>query len=83
MPAPDASGDVDVGDAKIHYALYGKGAPVVLLHGAMSNGEYWALQMPALIPNHRVVVIDSRGHGRSTLGTQGLHFARKPFLHNP
>src|SRR5262245_25161832 len=76
MPPAAATGDVEVGDARIHYALYGRGSPVVLLHGAMSNGEHWALQVPALAANHQVVVIDSRGHGRSTLGSQGLHYAQ-------
>jgi pimeloyl-ACP methyl ester carboxylesterase len=75
MPSPAQAGDLDVGDARIHYAVYGQGRAVVLLHGGLGNGDYMVCQLAALAPGHRVVVIDSRGHGRSTLGTQGLHYA--------
>lgn len=66
MPAPATSGYVPTQGARIYYATYGQGAPVVLLHGGLSSGEYWANQIPVLAKTHRVIVIDSRGHGRST-----------------
>jgi pimeloyl-ACP methyl ester carboxylesterase len=75
MPSSEA-GDVEVGSARIHYAVHGQGTPVVLLHGGLSNGEHWVLQVRALARSHRVIVIDSRGHGRSTLGSDGLHYAQ-------
>lgn len=74
MPKPVASGHVAVGDAKIFYATYGEGAPVILLHGGLGNGEQWAFQVPALAAKHRVIAIDSRGQGRSTLGTGALSY---------
>jgi pimeloyl-ACP methyl ester carboxylesterase len=74
MPAPDASGDVPSGDARIHYASYGKGDVVVLLHGGFGNGDHMVFQLQALAPAHHVIVIDSRGQGRSTRGTHGLHY---------
>ena len=40
--------------------------PVILLHGGLANSEYWGDQVRALTPGHRVLTIDSRGHGRST-----------------
>ena len=42
------------------------GSPVVLLHGGLSNSDYWGNQIKALAPHHSVIVVDSRGHGRST-----------------
>ena len=40
---------------------------MVLLHGGLANQRYWGDQVPALIQAHyRVVLIDSRGHGRSS-----------------
>ena len=66
MPEPAASGDVDVVGAKIHYAIYGAGDPVILLHGGLGNSEQWGYQVPALVAAHEVIAIDSRGHGRST-----------------
>ena len=74
MPAPDASGDVASGDARIHYASYGKGDAVVLLHGGLGNGDYMVFQAQALAPAHHVIVIDLRGQGRSTRGKHGLHY---------
>jgi pimeloyl-ACP methyl ester carboxylesterase len=66
MPAPTTKGFVDVDGAKIYYATYGSGAPVILLHGGMGNGDHWANQVPALAASLQVIVIDSRGQGRST-----------------
>jgi pimeloyl-ACP methyl ester carboxylesterase len=40
--------------------------PVILLHGGLANSNYWGNQIRALMPGHRVLAIDSRGHGRST-----------------
>jgi pimeloyl-ACP methyl ester carboxylesterase len=39
---------------------------VLLLHGGLANASYWGNQVRALAPNYRVIVMDSRGHGRST-----------------
>jgi pimeloyl-ACP methyl ester carboxylesterase len=65
---PKASGDglVAVGNVKIWYAEFGRGEAVILLHGALGSSRYWGNQVPALAKRYRVVVIDSRGHGRST-----------------
>jgi pimeloyl-ACP methyl ester carboxylesterase len=66
LPTPASSGKVDVNGASIWYAEFGKGSPVVLLHGGLANSNYWGNQVPALAATHQVIVIDSRGHGRST-----------------
>jgi pimeloyl-ACP methyl ester carboxylesterase len=76
MPAPDAHGTVDVGGASIYYAIYGKGDPVILLHGGLGNGDHFSNSMPVLTAAHQVIVIDSRGHGRSTLGTEAITYDR-------
>jgi pimeloyl-ACP methyl ester carboxylesterase len=39
---------------------------VILLHGGLANSDYWGDQVRALQPHYRVIVMDSRGHGRST-----------------
>ena len=66
LPTPVSSGKAEVNGASIWYAVFGKGAPVVLLHGGLANSNYWGNQVPALAATHQVIVIDSRGHGRST-----------------
>jgi pimeloyl-ACP methyl ester carboxylesterase len=53
--------------ARIHYATFGSGPPVILLHGGFANMRYWGNQTPALMgAGYRVILIDSRGHGRSS-----------------
>jgi len=68
MPRAEATGSVEVMGAKIFYAIYGKGSPVVLLHGGLGNSEHFAFQLPALVDKFQVIAIDSRGQGRSTKG---------------
>jgi pimeloyl-ACP methyl ester carboxylesterase len=68
-PAPivaTRSGDANANGIRIHYAVYGRGSPVILLHGGLANADYWGKQIEALAPYHTVIVMDSRGHGRST-----------------
>jgi pimeloyl-ACP methyl ester carboxylesterase len=66
-PIPtDRSGLADVNGIKIHYAIYGQGSPVIMLHGGLANTDYWGNQVPALAAHHTVILMDSRGHGRST-----------------
>lgn len=49
-----------------HFTAEGDGSPVVLLHGGMSDGTGWVLQVPALVAaGHRVLVPDRRGHGKT------------------
>ena len=58
---------VDHDGARIWCASYGSGPPVVLLHGGLGHSGNWGHQVPALLEGgRRVVLIDSRGHGRST-----------------
>lgn len=73
--APTATGHVDVDGARLSYASYGTGSPVLLLHGGLGSGDDWALQIPALTAaGHRVITLDSRGHGRSTRGPGAMHY---------
>jgi pimeloyl-ACP methyl ester carboxylesterase len=68
-PAPiptDRTGEIDANGIKIHYAIYGQGSPVVFLHGGLANTDYWGNQVKAVAAHHTVILIDSRGHGRST-----------------
>ena len=53
--------------ARIWYAACGSGASVILLHGGLGHSGNWVYQVPALVSSgYQVVLIDSRGHGRST-----------------
>jgi pimeloyl-ACP methyl ester carboxylesterase len=78
MPKAETSGFVATADgAQIYYATYGKadGPPVLLLHGGLGNGDHFGFQVPALADKFRVIAIDSRGQGRSTLTKGKLTYA--------
>src|SRR6185312_7909025 len=65
LPQASQSGLAPVNGIKIWYASLGQGDPVILLHGGLANSNYWGEQVRALMPRYRVIVMDSRGHGRS------------------
>lgn len=66
LPPATQSGYAPINNVKIWYAEFGSGAPVVFLHGGLANSNYWGNQVRALSGKYRVIVMDSRGHGRST-----------------
>jgi pimeloyl-ACP methyl ester carboxylesterase len=67
LPAASNEGAIAHDGARIWYAEYGAGLPVILLHGGLGHSGNWGYQLPALVENGcRVILIDSRGHGRST-----------------
>lgn len=67
LPVPSEQGSVDNDGARIWYATYGSGSPVILLHGGLGHSGNWGYQIPILVGSgRRAVLIDSRGHGRST-----------------
>ena len=71
LPEPNEQGYVDHDGARILYASFGSGAPVILLHGGLGHSGNWGYQVPALVEGgYRAVTIDSRGHGRSTRDDQ-------------
>jgi len=67
LAATDDCGYVEHDGVRIWYATYGSGAPVILLHGGLGHSGNWGYQVPMLVGlGYRAVLIDSRGHGRST-----------------
>ncbi len=77
LPMTDRQGSVEHDGARIWYTSHGAGKPVILLHGGFGNGGNWGYQVPALLAaGYRVVLVDSRGHGRSTRDTRPLTYER-------
>ncbi len=70
LPKAESSGYAPINNVRIWYATYGQGEPVILLHGGLSSSNYWGNQIPALAKKYKVIVMDSRGHGRSTRNEQ-------------
>jgi pimeloyl-ACP methyl ester carboxylesterase len=71
LPHPTTFGYQIHDGARLFVTTYGRGAPVILLHGGLANQRYWGDQVPALTQaGYWVILIDSRGHGRSTRDTR-------------
>ena len=68
MPAPLSSGTVAVHGIEMYHAIYGAdtGLSVLMIHGGVGHADLWAAQVADLARDHRVIVADTRGHGRST-----------------
>jgi pimeloyl-ACP methyl ester carboxylesterase len=75
LPAANHQGYVENDGARIWFSTYGSGPAVILLHGGLGHSGNWGYQVPALIANgYRAVLIDSRGHGRSTRDPQPFSY---------
>lgn len=56
---------------KVHYESFGQGTPLLFLHSITTNRYAWANQLFAFAPDHRVIVLDHRGHGLSDKPAHG------------
>jgi non-heme chloroperoxidase len=54
-----------VNDISVYYEDDGAGPPLLFVHGWGTSGRVWSGQQPAFVEDHRVVVLDWRGCGRS------------------
>jgi pimeloyl-ACP methyl ester carboxylesterase len=67
LPVAQEQGYIEHNGAQIWYTTYGTGPAVILLHGGLGHSGNWGYQVPPLVSKgYRTVLIDSRGHGRST-----------------
>lgn len=66
----------DIDDAKIYYEVIGdkKNPSLLFLHGALGNIEDFNDVIAELPDKFRIIGIDSRGHGKSTLGSKELTY---------
>jgi pimeloyl-ACP methyl ester carboxylesterase len=65
--AADATGQIERDGVRIHYDVYGDGAPTLLLVPTWSivHSRVWKAQVPYLARHYRVITFDGRGNGRS------------------
>jgi pimeloyl-ACP methyl ester carboxylesterase len=58
-------------DVEVFFSDHGRGPSVLMLHGWTCDGADWSWLAGDLAVDHRVVVPDLRGHGRSTRTVDG------------
>ena len=57
---------IQVGDISMYYEIYGKGEPLILLHGGFGSSEMMGGMIAAFSKKYRVIAVDSRSQGRTT-----------------
>jgi len=69
------SGKVKVEHAELYYETYGKGEPLLLLHGNSQSISVFKKQIKAFSKKYQVIAVDTRGQGKSTdSGTGALSY---------
>src|ERR1044072_7749373 len=71
-PKPTKSGHVAVNGVNYYYAVYGKGEPLLLLHGGLGQIEMFGPNLAALAQHREVIGVDLQGHGRTDLGNRDM-----------
>jgi pimeloyl-ACP methyl ester carboxylesterase len=75
LPEPWRRGPLPINGVELYFTTYGDKDPTVMfLHGGLASSEYWGNQLPALAGRYRVVLVDSRGHGRSSRDDKPLTY---------
>jgi len=69
---------IEIDSAKIYYEEIGnpKKQPLIFLHGGFGNIEDYNGIIPLLQNEYRIIGVDSRGQGKSTLGNKELTYAQ-------
>lgn len=65
---------VDINGAKIYFEEYGKGEPLLLIHGNGGSILDMGNQIDYFKSKYRVIIADNRGHGKSSLETDSLTY---------
>lgn len=77
LPPADEERFVEHDGARLWCASFGRGEPVLLLHGGLGHGGNWSHQVPAVVASgRRAILIDTRGHGRSTRDDRPFSYER-------
>ena len=66
QPSEAVAATVALNGIQVYYEIHGDGEPLILLHGGLGNSDYWEKQVPVFSEQYQVILMDSRGHGRST-----------------
>ncbi|CAM1357257.1 MULTISPECIES: alpha/beta fold hydrolase [Tenacibaculum] len=67
---------VKINGANIYYEEYGKGEPLLIIHGCGADIKAMEYQIDYFKDKYRVIVADSRGQGKSELKTDSLTYTQ-------
>jgi len=78
---PDDEGSVERDGVRLHYEVYGSGAPTLVLLPTWTviHSRFWKVQIPYLSRHYRVVTFDGRGNGQSDRPTGSESFTHMQF----
>lgn len=62
-------------EVTLNYEEHGKGFPLVLIHGLLSDLTSWRYQIDAFSKHYRVITVDLKGHGQSFKPTREYRVA--------
>lgn len=65
---------IEVNDVQMYYEVYGKGEPLLLIHGNKTGIKGWKLQIDSFSKHYKVIAVDCRGRGKSELGSDSLSY---------
>jgi len=79
--ATTVSGFAPVGDAQLYYEIHGAGEPILFVHGGGGSiaGSWPSAYVTEFSRDFRVILADSRGHGRTADGTGPITYGRLTF----
>jgi len=64
----------DIRGFKMYYEVYGKGEPLLIIHGNGGSINNFVYQIPYFAKNYQVIIADSRSQGKSVDHTDSLTY---------
>jgi pimeloyl-ACP methyl ester carboxylesterase len=71
---PNAGHTIHVNDIQLYYEIYGKGHPLLLMHGNSGSIVSFSKLIPYLAKQYKVIAVDGRAQGRSEDSDKELTF---------
>src|ERR1051325_5759104 len=72
IPNPTKSGHAAVNGVNYYYGIYGKGEPLLLLHGGLFHTEMFGPTLTKLAQSRERIGVDLEGHGPTPLGDRQI-----------
>lgn len=66
-----------INGVNLYYEIYGKGDPLLLIHGNSTGIKGWSAQIEYFAKKYQVIAVDCRGRGQSELGKDSLTYLQQ------